>query len=250
MVVRHTIILVLVLNFFTCFIARLLQGGCFTYNKRTFPNYNGKNILIAGLLSQPEMAYQRISLPYCYSAFLRYSMLGFNPKNASLQVCDIARSRDCILGVSVGCKPIVFAGEPGLKRVLINPCTHAKGIIKKYRVLLGFLAPIFKLFCYMIGWIAVIPIIKIGENERYSLALLSDQLFWSYYGEPSDGETDYQNGTGIVLSKNDDYLANDKISKIYLNAEKIVVPTEHANIDNEYDSYLYDEAINNLLAPL
>lgn len=98
---QSIIICLLLFNFMTCAIARAIHGGCFEYDSATFPAYNGKNILIAGMLGQPETSFKYIDLPYCYSGYLRYSMFGFNPINAGRQLSALAKTGiACLLYLS------------------------------------------------------------------------------------------------------------------------------------------------------
>ena len=244
---QSIIICAIFINFITCLTVRAMHGGRFDYDPDVFPNYSGKNILIAGMFGQPETAFQYIDLPYCYSGYLRYSMLGYNPINAGRQLSALAREKDCVLAVSVGCKAIVYAGIPGAKRVFVNPCTHPKSLEPKLKRKLRIITPILEILSYLLGWFTVIPVIKTRQGERYSPALFIDQLFWACYGDPDYSKVCYQGRTGIVLSTRDEYIENDVVSKIYDRAEKVIIPARHGFIASPYVSNLYNEAINNLL---
>lgn len=130
---------------------------------------------------------------------------------------------------------------------MINPCTHSTSLNPKLRMKLKAATPLLELVSYLLGWFAIIPIIKTKQGERYSFALLVDQLYWASYGDPDYSKVSYQGKTGIVLSKGDEYIENDVVSEIYDRSEKIVIPTRHGFIASPYVSNLYNEAINNLL---
>ena len=242
------IILVLLTNFITCLIARLIQGGRFTYNKNIYPAYNGKMILIAGMLSQPESAYQYINMPYGCSGYLKFSLLGYNPKKSGKQLKELAKSKDYVIGISVGCKSIIYADSPGKKRILVNPCTHSITLKAEYQMLLQYLSPILEVVSYALGWLSILPVIKTKLGDRYSLALLADQLFWIYYGDPEYEKTASQVGTGLILSKSDEFLENDIISEIYRRSSIEKVPARHGFIASQYVAQYFNEAINKLLA--
>lgn len=237
-------LVILFLNFITCLITRKIQGGRFTYNKKTYPDYNGKNILIAGMLSQPENAYKYVELPYCHSAYLRFSPFGYNPKISGEQLRKLIRSKDVVVGLSVGCKSIIFAHRPETCRILVNPMTHSITLKAEKQLLIEYLSPIAEVLSYLLGWLAVIPVIKTGTGDFYSIALLVDQLFWMYYDDPHFDDIGKMNKIGVVISTDDEYLENHIIKGIYNCAEFVEIDTAHGQITNREAVYEYSTAIS------
>lgn len=234
-------------NFITCLVVRMVQAGCFTYNWDTYPNYSGKMIFIAGAFGQPEETYEKIHKPYCCSAYLNYSLLGYNPKNAGKQLSKLIKTKDYVVGSSVGCKAIIYANRSAVRRVFINPMTHFIALKPKYQTLIQYLAPLAEVLSYALGWLAVLPIIK-TQTGRYSIALLIDQIYWMYYGDPDSDEMGRLSETGVIISKNDKYLENDIIKGIYKGARIEQVSFDYSHMMDEVASEEYDFEINNLLA--
>lgn len=245
---KMVIITILVVNFITCLIARLIQGGRFTYDRSESPDYNGKMILIAGMLSQPESAYRFIEMPYGGKMYLNFSVFGYNPKTSGKQLASLTKSQDYVIGVSVGCKSIIFSHRPMVRRVLVNPMTHSIILKPKYQMLIQYLSPLAEVASYAIGWLAIIPFIKSDTGNYYSIALLVDQLYWMYYGDPHFNDLGLLNNTGVVISTEDEFLENDIIKGIYGGAMFEETETRHGHLANPHVADQYNEAINSLLA--
>lgn len=247
------ILVVLAINFLTCSLARLIQGGRFVYNKRPYPDYNGKMVLIAGILGQPETTYGKIKMPYGGSGYLNYSLFGFNPKNAGKQLKQFLESKDhivgtkdYIIGMDVGCKAIVYAGLIGERRVLLSPYTHAIGLKAKDQTKISILSPILEVLTWALGWISIIPIIRTKQKNWYSLALLADQLFWTYYGDPEIDEKcgmDYD----VLLDRDTTHQENYVMADVYKKSNLITVATERSCITVEPVAKLYESILNAIL---
>lgn len=242
------IILILIFNFISCSIARIIKGGRFTYNKKIFPNYNGKMILISGMLSQPENVFKLIHMPYGCNGYLNYSLLGYNPKSSGKQLAELTRSKDFVVGVSIGCKSILLSHHPENRRVFVNPMTHSIILKPKYQMLIQYLSPIAEVLSHAIGWLAVLPVIRTGTKNFYSIALLVDQLYWMYYGDPHFDDIGNLDETGVITSTDDEFLENHIIEGIYNGATFEETYTRHGYLADPDVSNEYDQAINNLLA--
>ena len=239
----------LILNIGTCTIVRLAWGGKFTYNKKASPLYNGKNILIGGLMSQPDDDFAGISeLPYQMSLMLRYSVLGFNPKNAGRQIRELAKRKDVLIANSIGCKALAYSRTNFNERAFINPLSHSIILDSEYQLILEFLGPILEVIMYLLGWIAVIPFVKTGKNSRYSLALIADQLYFLQYGDPSYEDLEDLEQSYLLLSIGNEHVQRDIAISIYENVKKYrSVPIRSVHISNPDAASVYGRAIKELL---
>ncbi|MBP5512055.1 hypothetical protein J6X90_01565 [Candidatus Saccharibacteria bacterium] len=247
------ILVVLAINFLTCSLVRIIQGGRFVYNIKPYPDYNGKNVLIAGVLGQPEPTYSKIRMPYGGNGYLNYSLFGFNPKNAGKQLKRLSKtknhiigSKDYIIGLTVGCKAILYAGLIGKRRVLLSPYTHSIGLTVKDQTRLEYLTPILEVIAWALGWIAVLPIIRTKQKTFYSLALLADQLFWTYYGDPEPDENCGAN-YDVILDRDTDHQENAVMADIYKKARIATVATTHERIAEEVIAKLYETILEEFL---
>ena len=235
----------LLINFFSFFTIKTFQAGKFVYNKKKFPNYNGRVFLIAGEMSQPEKAYGRIEMPYSVRVNMRYSLLGFNPIEAGKQLEELALSEDYIVASSLGCKALVYSHRDDIKRVMIDPATHSI-ILKAERQMRLRLAPILVVLAYALGWLSVIPFIPTRSGNFYSFALLSDQLYWLYYGDPRFNDIGKLDKLGMIISTEDDeklvwYIAES----IYNGVALKEIKAKHCDTIKNYS--VYDAALKNLL---
>ena len=205
-------------------------------------------ILIAGMLSQPEGAFRHIHMPYCYSGYLRYSCFGFNPRNAGAQIHRLAKRKDYIVGISIGCKAIAYSATSANRRCFINPMTHYITLKPRYQTLIRFWTPIAEVLSYALGWLSFIPFIKTATGDHYSLALLVDQLFWTGYGDPSYDKIKDMSLTGVILSADDEYLDNTIVDSIYRNSyETSEIRTRHADTLSPHVAQEYEDAMCSIL---
>ena len=235
----------LLINFFSFFSAKTFQAGKLVYDKKKFPNYNGRVFLIAGELSQPEKAYDRIEMPYSVRVNMRYSLLGFNPKEAGKQLEALALSEDYIIGSSLGCKALIYSHRDDIKRVMIDPATHSiilkAGLQMKLRH-----TPLLVGLTYILGWLSAIPFIPTKSGNFYSLALLADQLYWLYYGDPRFNDLGNLNKLSMIISTEDKKLVGFIAESIYNGAALREVNASHCDTVRNYS--VYDAALKNLLA--
>ncbi|MBR1875442.1 hypothetical protein IJ798_03665 [Candidatus Saccharibacteria bacterium] len=238
------ILIILALNILTALIVRVTHGGRLICDG-AFPITDGKVILVAGMLSQPESAYQYIDFHNKVIGYLRFSSFGFNPKNAAYQLDEVIQPNDTVVGISIGCKPIIMSLVKCRRKILINPMTHSIILKAKNQMLIEYLAPLAEVLSYALGWISLIPFIKTDTGDHYSLALLLDQLYWMYYGDPEDEDMDSLDNVGIVISNQDEFLENDIISSIYLKASgQFDIDTRHGHTANPKVAPLYQDAID------
>lgn len=235
----------LIFNFFSFVMVRIYQAGRFTYNHSKYPAFNGRVFLVAGMMAQPEKTYARIEMPYSVRVNLNYSLLGYNPKNAGKQLEEMALSEDYLIGLGTGCKAIIYSHRDDVKRILINPATHSIAFKAEYQMWLRYTPILVGLSC-ILGWISAIPIIPTKSGNFYSLALLSDQLYWSYYGDPRFNDLGKVDKTGLIVSEYDKYVVNYISESIYQGAKVREIKTEHGKTVKEHSKY--DAAIKQLLA--
>lgn len=238
-----TILIIIILNFITCLIVRAMQGGRFVYNKNIYPDYNGKMLLIAGIMDQPEKVYKCINMPYGCSGYLNYSLLGYNPKNSGVQLSALTKSKDYIIGTGVGCKSIIFSHHPENKRALINPMTHSIVLEPRFQIFIEYVVPVLRFIAFLLGWISVIPLIRTKKGSWCSIALLLDQLYWTYYDDPHFDDIGQTVNTKIICSNNK-YVMNDIIKSIYIGANFENVSVSSTDLGIGLMSMHYDKAIN------
>ena len=247
---------ILTLNIFTYAIVRFAHGGTLVVSEKP-PNPTDQSAdhidlpkrtpgshfyIICNFLNQPQNAFKYIAPPR--AIYLRYSLLGYNPKNAGFQLSGLMYDKDIAIGMSIGAKAIAYAPTRHENTIFVNPCTHKSALKPSLRPVITILALIAKLASYALGWLSIIPIIPThAENERYSLTLLADQLFWMAYGNPPVIKAK------VILSKDDEFLDNDAITKLYDldKTNSICIKTLHAHTDDETCAVAYAKAVNHLL---
>lgn len=239
------LLIVLIVNCLTAALARLIWGGRLIYHEPPSSG-NSEVYLIAGMLSQPENAFKYLSFNNQATMPLRYSVFGFNPKNSAKQLREIVGPYDTVVGISIGCKPILMSENNCRRRILINPMTHSIILTAKNQMLIEYLSPEAEVLTYLLGWISFIPFINTDTGDRYSLALLIDQLYWMYYGDPKPSATRNLEKVGIVISTEDEFLANDVMKDIYSRAVQIEIETMHGRTADPRVSNEYQKAIDTL----
>lgn len=240
------VLVIFIINVVTAGLARIAFGGKLVVDRRRLEGNEPKTFIIAGMLSQPESAYTHLSFN-SEKVPLRFSVLGFNPKNIARQLEDLVSSDDTLVGISIGCKPIIMSDTGCKQAILINPMTHSIILQAKNQMLIEYLAPEAEALTYLLGWISIIPFIKSDTNDFYSLALLVDQLFWMYYGDPEPDATKDLSNVGIIISTSDEFLDNDVMRGIYQGANQFEINTKHGWTAHYYAAEEYQKAIDFLL---
>lgn len=240
------IVLILVtLNMLTAWLLRTANGGRLEVPKLD-STQRGRTFLIAGLMSQPDTAYSQIGFHTENTVELKYSMFGFNPRNVARQLRELVKPDDTLVGISIGCKPIVLSSEIRCKeRFLINPLTHYIAVSVKTQVYSEYFGPVLEILVFLLGWIALLPVITTKQGNKYSLALAVDQILYIYYADPKADSLRYLNRrTGAILSAQDQVVDFHIASGIYKNTQVFEVDTPHARTDNVYAAKNYQEAID------
>lgn len=140
---------------------------------------------IAGLLNQPERAFEHIDIPGYKKVYVKFSPIGYSGVtlgkiiNALHQITIRYYHEDIILGISIGSLAALNAKMD--QTILINPCCDAKMLKKSLYWLIKIFSPIAEIISLALGWLSFIPIIPAQEGY-YSIALLVDQLFNMGYG--------------------------------------------------------------------
>lgn len=237
------LIVLLVVNFLTCIIVRVWQGGRLVAPPKCNTRGAPKAWLIAGLQSQPKTAYQHIDFPGYDRMNLRFSNLGFSPNRAGVQLCGLVSGRDVVCGVSLGAKVIECAELEAFKMaILINPFTMRCLIRSPLYFLAKYVSPVLKCLFYVLGWIAIIPIVPVSLGEKMSLALLADQFFWCIWCNP---QRKLNQKYKVVVSIRDELLDNMTVKQDYDSTEVVEIDTLHGRIAStrEQQSEKYNMAI-------
>ena len=226
-------VLIFAVNFITCLFVRLIWNGRAVIDDDTGSWCHKKVFLLSGFLNQPETAYHFFDFTGFHRIFLRYSILGFNPKTVAKQLESLMFAGDLVCGISIGAKPIVYSKTNAYDRVLINPCTHPETLRPKYFQKVRILSPLAELLTYLLGWFAMIPVITVDHQNYFSLTLLIDQLFWIGYGNPgricADKAPDLGDlsTTGIIVSTEDEFLDNRVVSRLFYKSEWVEIKAKH-----------------------
>ncbi len=250
---KKIILWVLAVNFATCTIVRLCQGGRFVVEARsdavpiTTEATKNRLIEIAGLQNQANKAYQYLQFPDYEEVPLRFSYFGYNPRNTAKQLQAIVQDGDAVLAISISAKTVEFSDvSQRCTTVLINPCSHPLTLKPPFRLLTKTLTWPAEVLSYGLGWISVLPIIPADMGERTSLALMFDQLFWIGHGEP----TCSLENTGIILSTQDEFLDNDALRELYPGMPSREIDTRHGRTGSPKVAGLYETAIQEILTEL
>ncbi len=246
------LVVILLINIISCFIVRkFIHRG--RMNILNFKPSDGqpkdRSVLIAGMMNQPHKAFELLSnvrteqMIYC-----NFSVLGWNARNSAKQIdkCDdLINVPLRVFAISVGEK---VAQEMSLcnQIVSINPCPHPSVLQKKLRIVLPPVAVLLQLLVFFLGWIAVLPVIP-ADDTPYSIALLADQLW-----EISMNRKTYPHNKGItslILSRNDEFLDNEKIKKFYEYSYRgsTYIDSMHARTGDLEYAKEYDAAIAKFL---
>lgn len=206
--------------------------------------------LIAGNMAQPESAFEFMKSEFGQNyTYVSFSIYGWNAKTAAKYIAEDIKEHDYkarVFTISLGDHvaryleaDVELKGK--LEIYVINPCPNRSVLQKPYDTVLRFCAPLAKGACYMVGWLSVLPVIPC-DGGNYSLILLIDQFYGIYYDSPPLGASQTY---GIVCSQRDEFIRNEVVEKIYLDAEIAEIDTVHGDTAGESSKY-YD-AISNLI---
>lgn len=249
----HIILMFILLNIISCIIVRLIHGGRFELAGH-FSNNDDKPVvyLIAGIKNQATTAYSLLKFPDKCIIPLNYSLLGYNPIEAGeqLNVLCGGQVNTVVYGISIGAKAICYSAvDQNHIVVLINPCVYPENVRldlfgSSTVPVLRTASIIFELLSYSLGWFSVLPLLHGDMENKYSIALLADQLFWSVWGRP---KYDNIQNIRVLFSYNDEILDNDNIAESFMDAKSTNIDTKHGMTGDPKSVYAYQAALNYLL---
>lgn len=240
----------LFVNFVSCSIFRLIFGGKFvieTPNCSATKQNLPRLYLIAGLKSQPASAYHRFNFSCYRLVYCSFSYLGYDPFRAGRQLARLTHPEDTICGLSVGAKAIECSDLPLDQAViLVNPCSYPNLLNRQCRFYpyIKYVAPLAEIATFLMGWIAVLPILQGRLGDNLSLVLIVDQLFWIGAGQPRRPLT---KRTGVVISQLDEWMPLEWQRHHYFPAACFEIVAPHGRIANPRYAPLYAGAVHILL---
>lgn len=197
--------------------------------------------LSAGNLAQPWKAFQFMQsvLRGTQYAFLRFRMIGWSARATAKAVAQTTRSYDraTMYAISVGdhvarhIESLPISGR--FQIYTINPCPNRRALRSSLRFLLTVSAPILWVFCHLIGWLSIIPLIP-ATGGKYSLVLLADQYVTIAFDTPP---LHTSRTKGVILSTMDELLDNGYLRQTFADNKITNVPTRHGDtvgMDSEY----------------
>lgn len=271
---RRAIAIMLLMNCISCLIVRAAWAGKLVVNNPSVDNQIFDNIaepkqekktifLIAGLFNQPREAFSLIEISGYERVYLEYSPLGYNPKIAGKQIAKLIEKSDVVCGISVGAKAAycsAFESEKG-KYIFIDPCIRPSALKQPYKALIKVFSPIASLISIAMGWLSCLPIIPADMGNRYSIALVTDQLLWIGYGDKYLSSGGDPSRMGIIISSNDEFLERTIAEESFQSGiyddeegEKAAfieyVNAMHSRIGETEKAPQYEQAIGKLLTKL
>lgn len=147
-----------------------------------------------------------------------------------------------LVSMSMGAQVPLFMACEGVKHVAISPCFGSQNL-KLNAYALHWITIALELLVALLGWIAYLPIIKIG-NSRFSLALYVDWIYWSTV----DLVTGDLQVDGLITSDFDKLIDNKwiydhvKIRNLYCDRR---IHCGHCDIEKHSKAYVYH--INSIL---
>gem|GEM_PF-4266327 len=248
----RTILVILLLNIISCFIfRRFIHRGRMEILNFCPQGARPKSccLFLAGMMNQPGAAFSRLRTATAdQMVYAEFSIFGWNAKESIKQLNEyngfIEHVPLTVFSISVGDK--VARGITECKRIYaLNPCPSPEVLNFRFRILSPVLAIVLELMTFLLGWIAVLPIIP-ADDTNYSLALLADQLF-----EIGIRRSKRRNihRSCIVLSSRDEFLDNEKVKAYFwINNRRIIeIDTHHGRTADPEASTLYNRAILRLM---
>lgn len=206
--------------------------------------------LIAGNLAQPESAFKFMEAEFGQNyTYVSFGIYGWDAKTAAKYIAEDVKEhnyRARVFTISLGDHVARYLeADTDLRGKLeiyaINPCPNRSVLQKPYDTVLRFCVPLAKGVCYALGWASVLPVIPC-DGGNYSLILLIDQFYGIYYDSPPLGASQTY---GIICSKRDEFICNEIVERIYLDAEITEIDTAHGDTIGE--SSKYSDAISSLI---
>lgn len=187
--------------------------------------------LIAGNLNQAVAAFEFMEplLTGRDYTFVQYRALGWSAKDTARAITQKASGQKItVFTISVGdhvARHLETMTWNGLEIYAINPCPDRKSLRPSLRLALTVVAPILEVFCHLIGWLSIIPIIP-TPDAPYSLMLLADQYFaLAFERTPKAiGHTE-----AVLISLNDELLDNCYLQWKFKKTRKIAIETRHGD---------------------
>lgn len=261
------VIILLVLNVVSCFVVRRIRGGRMIVERPNIipisKNGTRMQILLAGMMNQPWQAYKRLSsvaeksLASDITVFAKFSNFGWSSNRAAKQLDELIYQTHVdkveVYTISVGDKVVRQMMSRAIDKIYaIDPCPSPWVLNDDLQKKLPHLARLLEATTFLLGWIAILPLIPTDAN-RYSIALLADQLWEISVNDNVMPTRAYK--TRLVLSRNDEFLNGQKISRFFSNADSseefnellakrtATVPAEHARTSDRFYSRYYDAVL-------
>lgn len=221
------ILILLVINIVSCFIVRCIHGGRMIIEvpREKLISKDGTKaiILLPGAMSQVNFDYRNLpsvaekSMKANVTILPKYSNLGWSSRRTAKQLDDILKETFTdsaeVYTVSIGDKVVRQMETNKIKKIFaINPCPVPEVLSEEMLSELVFSARLFKIMTFLLGWLAIIPLIKTKVN-RYSFALFSDQIWELAVNEDVPPTKAYV--THLVLSEHSESLNNNQILRFY-----------------------------------
>ncbi len=119
----------------------------------------------------------------------------------------------------------------------INPCTSPQFLQPKIKALLTFGAPFLSLIRHLLGILSNVPIIS-ADGGRQSIKLLADELWAIRFAPHITTKPEQSSAHKIILSAQDEFLANHIIANSFGDPEIQYVNCAHARTIGEHaDKY-------------
>jgi hypothetical protein len=177
-------------------------------------------------------------------------MYGYNPINAGKQLNQLLTSTDIVYSASVGCKAAIFAKRNEVRSILFNPIVQITASNPEQISVQMHGATVLRVVSYLLGWISILPIMKMKTGQNGSFALFCDQKYWSYYGNPGYDDIGDAHRVGIIV--NEDEVVLGSYVALLINRGAILEPVEVNRLSSLYqiDAMVYEKKAKEILANL
>lgn len=99
-------------------------------------------------------------------------------KMPTLLRCSLRRRQIYFITVSMGAQVPFYVVSVNIKHIAISPCFGRQSLLALKPSIIHYFTIALKVAVLLLGWIAYLPIIKIGK-DYYSSVLFADWLYWS-----------------------------------------------------------------------
>ncbi len=198
------------------------------------------NYLLAGMMNQPEGAYEfLINELEGGIVLVKYDQWGFDPeemmRSILLHAWNNYRNVVYTLSVSdhVGRRLERFLSEHD-QIVAINPCPAREILNSNTLSLVTTVEPLLRAGCYLLGWLSVVPVVPTAGGP-YSLMLIADQLSVMVHDENAGRETGRT--VAVVQSSQDQFLASTTMDEFFDGIPIVVANAAHGDTVGAANEY-------------